>query len=65
MIENWRNNDEIPFTPATQFFGMLPREARLWAAMRFNRLLSGENQPAMITPPHQGPQGHVGAPAKP
>ena len=63
MIGNWRNNNENPFTPAAQFFGMLPREARLWAAMQFNRLLPGEQQPAMITPPQQGLQGHIGTPA--
>ena len=55
MIGNWRNNDEKPFTSAAKFYGMLPREARVWAAMRFNRLLPGEQLPALITPPRQGP----------
>ena len=65
MIGHWRNNNEKLFTPAAQFFGMLPREARLWAAMQFNRLLPRNQQPALITPPRQGLQGQVGALAAP
>ena len=65
MIGNWRKNDEKPFTLAAKFYGMLPKEARVWAAMRFNRLLPGEQQPALINPPRQGPQGHGGTPATP
>jgi len=65
MIGNWRNNDEKPFTSAAKFYGMLPREARVWAAMRFNRLLPGDQLPALITPPRQGAQGTIGAQTTP
>jgi len=58
MIGNWRINDEKLFSPTAQSSGMLPRKARPRAAMQFNRLLPGEQQPALITPPRQpGPAG--------
>ena len=48
MIGNWRNNNEKPFTPAAQFFGMLPRETRLRAAMR-RTTTSNDHSPIIRT----------------
>ena len=50
MIGGWRLNDTKPFLPATQFYAMLPAEARLWGAQRFSRLLPDIGRPAPITP---------------
>ena len=43
MIGQWRFNDKKTFLPQSQFFGMLPPEARSWAYTSFVKLLAIQN----------------------
>ena len=66
MIGMWRVGDTKPFMAPTDFYGMLPKEARVWGAQRFAQLIPQlwpqHGIPAQ-TPPRQPVQGgHRGAP---
>ena len=59
MIGGWRLADTKPFLPAGQFYAMLPAEARLWGAKRFERLLPDIGRPAPVTPERAINQGQL------
>ena len=57
-IGQWRMADIKPFLPAEQFHRMLPREARLWAATRMEKILPELSfTPAPVTPARGPPTG--------
>ena len=52
LIVKWRLNDAKPLLPQSQFFGMLPPDARQWAHSQFIQILPTQH---MVLAGHQGP----------